>query len=291
MTVLEVADYLRIKQRKVYDLLKAGAIPSTRVTGKWLFPRAWVDVWLRQHGEGHPQGGAAGPRPPVIAGSHDPLFEWAVRESGCGLALNLGGSLDGLRRLAAGEATVAAMHLFDAGTGTYNVPWIERELGGQGLVALTWAWRSQGLIVAVGNPLGLTGAADLARPGLRVALRQADAGTRVLLDRLLAQSGIVGGDLTLAARVARTQAEVAEAVLNGRADCGLGVAAAAQALRLGFVPLARERFDLVVARRDAFEPPMQKLLAFARAPAFAERAAEFGGYDIADLGAVAFNGP
>ncbi|MDH3791906.1 MAG: helix-turn-helix domain-containing protein, partial [Rhodospirillales bacterium] len=91
MTTKEVADYLRIKERRVYELVRRRAIPCTRVTGKWLFPRTLIDVWLAESAAG--QGSTRIQAPPVVAGSHDPLLDWAARESGCGLALLPGGSL------------------------------------------------------------------------------------------------------------------------------------------------------------------------------------------------------
>ena len=94
LTTKEVAAYLRIKERRVYELVRQRAIPCTRVTGKWLFPKALIDVWLAEGVDGE----AAVRPPPVIAGSQDPLLDWAVKESGCGLALLAGGSLDGLNR-------------------------------------------------------------------------------------------------------------------------------------------------------------------------------------------------
>ena len=96
LTTKEVADYLRIKERRVYELVRQGAIPCTRVTGKWLFPRVQIDLWLAENAAGEQ---TVAP-PPVIAGSHDPLLDWAVKESGCGLALLPGGSLDGIDRFA-----------------------------------------------------------------------------------------------------------------------------------------------------------------------------------------------
>ncbi|MEX0758629.1 MAG: helix-turn-helix domain-containing protein, partial [Tistlia sp.] len=104
MTTREVADYLRLKERRIYELVRQRAIPCTRVTGKWLFPKPLIDLWLSRHLEGSPPASAP---PPVVAGSQDPLLDWAVRESGCGLALLPGGSLDGLARLARGEALAA----------------------------------------------------------------------------------------------------------------------------------------------------------------------------------------
>jgi len=285
MTVREVAAYLRIKERRVYDLVKAGAIPCTRVTGKWLFPRERIEQWLAEHAEG-----ALAP-PPVIAGSHDPLLDWAARESGSGLALLATGSLDGLERLARGAATVAAIHVREAVTGRYNIAAIEHALPGQPVVAFTWARRTQGLVVAPGNPKGLLAVADLARAGVRVATRQEGAGSQILLGQLLAGAGLGLDAIAEAGPPALTQTDLALAVQEGRADAGLAVAVVARQARLDFVPIAEERFDLVLGRRAAFEPPFQRLLAFARSAAFAARAAAMTGYDVTEVGTVVFNGP
>ena len=132
MNTQEVASYLRIKERKIYDLVRQGGIPCTRVGGKWLFPRDRIDQWLERAGTAPPERRAtvAAVAPRVMAGSHDPLLEWCVASSGCGLALLSGGSLDGLERLAAGQASACGIHVLDPATGTYNVPAIERTLAG-----------------------------------------------------------------------------------------------------------------------------------------------------------------
>jgi excisionase family DNA binding protein len=285
MTVREVAAFLRIKERRVYDLVKAGAIPCTRVTGKWLFPRERIERWLAEHAEG-----AMAP-PLVIAGSHDPLLDWAARESGSGLALLATGSLEGLERLARGEATVAAIHVREAGTGRYNVEAVERALPGQPVVALHWARRTQGLVVVSGNPKGLRGVADLARPGVRVATRQAGAGSQILLGQLLAEAGLGLSAIVAAGPPALTQTDLALAVQEGRADAGLAVAAAARQAGLDFVQIAEERFDLVLGRRAAFEPPFQRLMAITHTASFAARAAAMTGYDVTEVGTVVYNGP
>ncbi|WP_211100155.1 helix-turn-helix transcriptional regulator [Azospirillum halopraeferens] len=293
MNTREVADYLRIKERKVYDLVAARRIPCSRVTGKWLFPKALIDRWVAAGAENAPAGVRVdrGDPPPVVAGSADPLLEWAVRESGSGLAVHADGSLDGLRRLAAGEAAVCGLHVIDPDTGAYNVPMIERGLPGLDVVAVEWARRTQALLLAPGNPLGIAGPADLAAKRARVVRRQADAGAQVLLEHLLAAAGLRLSDLETLPVPARTEMDLGLAVLEGRADAGLGALAVGRLLRLEAIPLAEERFDLVMRRRDYFEPPVQALLAFARGDAFRVRAAELGGYDVAATGAVRFNGP
>ena len=284
MTTREVADYLRIKERKVYDLVKARRIPCTRVTGKWLFPRRLIDAWLAEGARGETPAPAP---PPIVAGSHDPLLEWCLAEAGTGLALLPGGSTDGLARLAAGAAVICGLHLRDAATGAYNVAALRETLAGLDVVAVEWAWREQGIVVAPGNPKGITGIGDLR--GLRVAHRQPGAGSQVLLEQLLAAAGVASAELDILAEPAPSETELAMAVLEGKADAGLAVASAAHRLKLGFVPLQRERYDLVMRRRDYFEPSFQALLAFARTDAFAARAAALGGYDCAGLGAITYN--
>ena len=291
MNTHEVAEYLRIKERKVYDLVKARRIPCTRVTGKWLFPKQLIDEWIDRNAALDSPGSARASPPAVVAGSHDPLLEWCLNQAKCGLAMLPGGSLDGLERLAAGEAAICGLHVYDAESGAYNVPLVRRTLDGRGVVAVEWAWREQGLVVAPGNPLAIADLPALRAKAARVVVRQPEAGSRLLFEHLLAQAGLGLADLDVPAAPVRSETELAIAVLEGKADAGLAVAAVARQLKLGFVPLHRERYDLVMRRRDYFEPPFQKLLAFTRDRAFADRAAELGGYDCENLGAVVYNGP
>ena len=292
LTTREVADLLRLKERKVYDLVAAGEVPCVRVTGKLLFPRDLIEAWLARNLEYKPGVESLNQRPPISAGSHDPLLDWALREAETGLAVTFGGSLDGLRRIAKGEATMAGTHLADEDLplgASWNINHVRRQLPGQPIVVIEWARRRQGLIVPRDNPLGLKSARDLKRR--RFIGRQREAGAFVLLERLLGQASMKLSDLALNDAPARTEADVAAAVADGKADAGLAIEAVAKQYRLGFVPLAEERYDLVIWRRAVFEPPIQKLLAFCRTPAFQERAAALGGYDVSGLGTVHYNGP
>ena len=107
LTTREVAELLRLKERKVYDLASSGALACSRATGKLLFPEKAVRAWLAEHSS---QDGAGGPaiRPNVFLGSHDPLLEWALRQSQCGLATYFDGSSDGLERFAQREGVATA---------------------------------------------------------------------------------------------------------------------------------------------------------------------------------------
>ena len=291
MNTREVAEYLRIKERKVYDLVRQKRIPCTRVTGKWLFPRHLIDLWVAD-GTNVPAAARAlhSPPPPVMVGSHDPLLDWCLRESGCELAMLPGGSLDGLRRLAAGEAVMCGLHVFDAAADEYNVSVVSQTCQGLDVVLVEWCWRDQGLVLAPGNPLAVMTLQDIAAKQARVVTRQHEAGSQLLFVHLLAEAGMGLGDIDTVEPPARNETDVGLAVLEDKADAGLAIAAIAHQFRLEFLPLHRERFDLLVRRREYFEPPFQKLLAFARSPAFRSRAEEMAGYDVSAMGRVVHNG-
>lgn len=303
LTTAECAAYLRLKERSLYELAARRQIPCTRATGKLLFPRHLVDRWLEARTDGTADSGSGSP--PIYAGSSDPLLDWALRESGSGLAVLASGSLAGLDQLAGGGARLAGLHLppleatdtpaagdraqavDPASSG--NVAALRATLPFPDVVAVRWAVRRQGLLVAPGNPRGLAGAADLLQPGLRLALRPKESGSGVLLGRLLGASGATtepGGPTLLA----RTETDLAVLVADGRADCGLGIEAVARLFATGFVPLLAEAFDLVMRRRDYFEEPLQRLLGFARSAAFAAEAERLGGYVLEEAGRVVWNG-
>ena len=290
MNTKEVADYLRIRQRKVYALLRAGKIPCSRVTGKWLFPKHLIDLWVAENTDYAGLGFETRPPAPVVAGSHDPLLDWAVRESGCGLALRASGSLDGLKQLAAGEAAMAALHVRDADTGDYNVPLLRAAPSLREAVLIHFARRRQGLLMAAGNPLKLRGMASLRSKKARLMQRQPSAGSHLLLLHFLEAARIKPADLNLVHPPVASETDVGLAIVEGRADAGLAIEAVARQFRLAFVPLTEERFDIAMRRKTYFEAPAQALLAFLRGPAFKRRAAALRGYDISETGRVVWNG-
>ena len=282
LTVPEVALLLRLKERRVYALAQSGALPAHRVTGRLLFQRAELEQWLAASRP--PTAPAAAP--PVLVGSHDPLLDWALRELASGIASFCDGSLDGLARLAQGQAMAAGLHVAEADGADWNRAHVAQQLAGEAVVLLEWAWRERGLIVAAGNPLGIHGLDDLA--GCRLVPRQAQSGSQLLLEDLLRRQGWSLGRL---AEVARNEADAALAVADGKGDAAFGLLCMARQFRLDFVPVTRERFDLVVTRRAYFEPPFQRLVAFCRTDACRHRAEELGGYVLSGQFAVHFNAP
>lgn len=284
MTTSEVAAYLRIKERTIYDMVARQQLPFTRASGKLLFPRRIIDAWL----EGQTELPAArfAPTPMIAAGSSEPLLEWALRQSGAGLAILTNGSRQGIEELSAGRAMIAGTHLIEPDSGRYNISAVRNLLPYPDILMIHWANRVQGLLMARGNPHAVASLRDVAERGLRFATRGQGAGSQVLLDLLLAREGLTLADLNLASRVAESHGDMATMIEMGEADCGLGLNISS----LSFLPLwEAEEFDLVMRRRDYFEPPMQKLLAFAKTEAFLRRAQHLTGYDISHLGEVRFN--
>jgi molybdate-binding protein len=198
------------------------------------------------------------------------------------------GSRAGLDKLAQGAAAVAAMHWLDD-SAEYNVPLVRAVMPGADVVVVEWARRAQGLVVAPGNPMKLRTVADVAAKKARIVVRQPASGSQRLLEHLASRAKVAADALRVAGRPALAETDLAAAVREGKADAGIAIEAAARAHGLDFVPLATERFDLVVRRRDYFEPAVQALLAFARTPDFREQASSLGGYDVADTGRVVFN--
>ena len=287
LTTAEVADYLRLKERKVYDLVRQGQIPCSRVTGKLLFPRQQIDLWVLNHLEGDQAQRLSVPL--VVAGSQDPLLEWAIRESGSDLAMLCQGSGDGVRRLLDGKAMLAGIHLLDATTQRYNEPGALGLSGMRDLLIVPWAKRRQGLLLPADNPLKIAGLGDLKRTDVRVAHRQPDAGAARLLSCLLQQAGVESSTLNWAPHASLSEDDLALSIGQGEADVGLGVEAAAHRQQLGFIPLCEEPFDLIMQRRSYFEPAVQQLMAFAQQARFAERSIQLGGYTIAETGKIVHN--
>lgn len=276
LTVPELAELLRIKERKVYDLAASGKVPCTRATGKLLFPADDVQTWLA----GKTPRKAA--RPNVFLGSHDPLLEWALRQSRCGLATFLDGSTDGVTKFCAGEGIATGLHLHDSETGDWNVPTVSGLCAGLDVVLITWAIRARGIVVAGDKSQAIKAVADLA--GKKIATRSPQAGTATFFEH-------VTRDVPEMTKVGpyHSEQDAVLAVSEGAADATLGLETVARQFGLGFVPVVDERFDLLVDRKAYFEAPMQTLLAFCQSEDFRKRAATLGGYDLSDLGKVRWN--
>ncbi len=226
----------------------------------------------------------------VAIGSHDLVLDVAASALRAAdplvtLASSNVGSLGGLVALRDGLCHVAGSHLLDPATGAYTLPYVDRILGhGPEIAVIRLVHRDQGLIVAPGNPAGITGIDDLTRPGLRYVNRQRGAGTRVLLDHELARRGIDSGEVAGYPREEHTHLGVAAAVAAGRADTGMGILAAARAFGLDFFPVTREPYDLVLRASALDDVQLAPLWALLEKPGFRAEVEKLGGYSCAETG-------
>jgi len=225
----------------------------------------------------------------VAIGSHDLVLDLAAsalraEDPLVTLASSNVGSLGGLVALRDGLCHLAGSHLLDPATGEYTLPYLDRILGNTEVAVVRLLHRDQGLMVAAGNPLGLGGIDDLARPGVRYINRQRGAGTRVLLDYELGRRDISPDVIDGYAREEPTHLAVAAAIAAGRGDAGLGIMSAARAFGLGFVPVTREPYDLVVAADAMDSPLLAPLWALLRSDRFQAAVTDLGGYSTKEMG-------
>jgi putative molybdopterin biosynthesis protein len=288
-TTAEAAAYLRLKERKIYEMVAEGTVPCTKITGRWLFPKAELDRWLASSVV-RPDGMVRPEPAPIVAGSHDPLLEWAMRESNSGLATLAVGSEAGFNRFIAGETIAAAIHLhaLDDAEADANVATLQSHSDLQDAVLIAFCRREQGFLVAPGNPLKIAGIEDVVGKHARIALRPQGAGAQLLLLALLHRAKASLDQLATTTPICPTGPDIAQAIRAGRVDTGLATRGVANAAGLDFVPVVWEHFDLVMRQRDYFHAPLQKLIRFLRTDEFAARAPELGGYDVSAAGTVRF---
>jgi molybdopterin molybdotransferase/putative molybdopterin biosynthesis protein len=222
-------------------------------------------------------------------GSHDltlDLMSQFLAEHDRRLASANVGSQGGLIALRRGEAHLAGSHLLNPETGEYNISYIRQYMPNIPVKVLALVKREQGLMVKRGNPKSIKGLEDLKRSDIRFVNRQRGAGTRVLLDyhlnlMTIPREWIVGYN-----QEEYTHLGVAAAVASGRADCGLGIAAAAQALELEFIPLFQERYDLVIPKQFVYDELLAPLLGILSERRFREAVSHLIGYDVSVMGTI-----
>jgi molybdate-binding protein len=225
-----------------------------------------------------------------VGGSHDPLLEWALRESGSGLATLAVGSEAGFNRFIAGETVAAAMHLhaLEDPEADANVAAVAGRSDLQDAVMIAFCRRQQGLLLAPGNPFKIRTVEDVIAKRARIAMRPKGAGAQLLLLSLLHRTKAALDQLAAVSPVCPTGPDIAQAIRAGRADTGIATRSVANSAGLDFAPIVWEPFDLLMRQRDYFHPPLQALIRFLQSDELAARAQEMGGFDLSAAGTVRF---
>ncbi|MDF9407153.1 helix-turn-helix transcriptional regulator [Pelotomaculum isophthalicicum JI] len=296
----EVAKILKISKGTVYELIKRGELPSYRIGRKMRVSPSDLEAFTKP---------ASPNRFAYQAASGS--IEQIILECGgfiiCGQDIVLDvltrhierlnpmfrslrsyvGSLDGLLALYRGTANVVTTHLWDSETGEYNIPYVRRLLPGQYTVVINLVYRYQGFYVSPGNPKNVRDWGDLTNPDVTFINREKGSGTRILLDEQLRNLNIDRRQINGYQNEELSHIAVASSVARGLVDVGLGIEKAAlQVPEVEFVPLKKERYDIVVYKEDLEKPSFQALLAALNSREFRAEVAGMGGYDISQTGEI-----
>jgi putative molybdopterin biosynthesis protein len=231
----------------------------------------------------------------IIIGSHDLVLDILRNELQTNwpefrLASFHTGSMGGLLALKQDITHLATSHLLDVESGEYNFPYLKRILSGHRLVVVNMAYRQQGFMVAKSNPKNILEIKDLVREDIRYINRQKGSGTRVLLDYLLKEADVSPVAIQGYNQEEFTHLMVASAVANNRADAGLGIFSAARAFELDFIPLIKERYDLIIPEKYIGNRGIIKILEIMKTNHFKEQVAQLGGYDLSECGNILLDG-
>jgi putative molybdopterin biosynthesis protein len=288
MNTKEVASYLEIHEKQVYALIKEGKLPSTKATGKWIFPKHMIDSWIEENARtGMNQAKEKAARVPgalLAAGSNDPVLDLLLSKLRLLypdifiFSANTGSS-QGLTALGKGLVDIAWSHLFDKESGQYNIPFLSRLAPGIEAVVLNMFTRETGIITTASNPRHIRTIADFSK-NIRIINRQTGSGTRLLLDDLIEKARIEPSSINGYGDIVFTHLEVGLAVLSGKADAGIATGSVASMLGLDFIQLSTERFDMVLTRDNFFKRQVQALITVLRSDEFKNQASAFGHYDF-----------
>jgi putative molybdopterin biosynthesis protein len=324
LTAEDVARQLRIKKYTVYELIKRGELPSSKVGKQVRISQADIDRYLKANKTGPSyldQRSGAGlpvlsePPPegrevvdlissgqpsaalaetpdlsayPVIITGQDMCLELLVtRLAGAGIAVlrSYVGCYNGLYSLYHGKVTMSASHLWDAETDTYNYPYLRRILPGLPVGVFRLGGRMQGLYVRKGNPLNIRGWEDFGRPDLTMINRERGSGTRILLDQKLARLGINAASIRGYNREAGSHLACSSVVAKGGAEVGCGCERGAE--RVGgveFVPLQMEWYDFVFRLSDRNTPAVRAISSYIASEEFKRDLEIMGGYELSQTG-------
>ena len=297
----EVAKILKISRFTVYEFIKRGELTAYHIGRKLRIEAADLDIFMKKtKGTNQPASQPTDQMATIPLSSQDGLIIYGQDAALDVLTRHLekqmphvrflrsyNGSMDGLIALYRGTANLITTHLWDGDTGEYNTPYVRRLLPGQRALIINLVYRQAGFYVAPGNPKNLKDWSDLIKPDIRFINRERGSGARVLLDEKFRQLHIDPRSIPNYSQEETSHLAIASAVARGEADVGVGIEKAAmQVKNVEFIPLQKERYDLVLLRHDLDKPHFQLLLSILRSSAFRKEIAGMGGYDVSQMGDV-----
>ncbi|ADD67064.1 DNA binding domain protein, excisionase family [Denitrovibrio acetiphilus DSM 12809] len=294
LSVEDISEILKISKSKVYSLIKSGELPSYKVGRKIRFSEDDIKSYIKGLKQAstpvtHKAIGGTANKGFVLCGQDiilDILSNYMRQHNTPALRAYIG-SYDSLIALYRNQVSVASAHLWDSDTDTYNVPYVRRLLPGIPAVIVHLTCRIQGFYVAKGNPKNITKWDDFGRDDITMVNREQGSGSRVLLDENLRLLGIFGRDISGYEKEIQSHLTVASVVASGKADVAIGSEKIAKQVEgIDFVPIKKERYDLVFKREDMGTPEIASLLSIIRSDTFRDEFSHIGGYDTKDMGKI-----
>jgi len=298
MNTKEVAKYLGIHEKQVYALIKSKKIPSTRITGKWVFPKKIIEEWISSNAQkGLEQARQKSRRIEgalLASGSNDPILDMLhtyMKKSYPEFYIFSAntGSTDGLKALNLGYTDIAWSHLLDPKSGEYNIPFLSNYLPNVKPIVVNLFHRDLGFMVAPKNPFRIRGFEDLSQKGVRLINRQKGSGTRVLLDHHLKRLQISASKIQGYDREVYTHFEVGLAILSKEADVGIATIAASKLLGLPFISITQESFDMILDQSTFFQKGIQAFIEVLHSEEFRGRVERLGNYDFKNSGKILYS--
>jgi DNA binding domain, excisionase family len=299
----EIAKILKISKFTVYELIKRGELAAYHIGRKVRVEGADLEVYKRRSK-------GLSPVIPPVTNTSKSTSSCLPTDDGlviCGQDMVLDiltrhltkhfphvrflrqyiGSIDGLMALYRGMANVVTAHLWDSDSDEYNIPYVRRMLPGHKTVIINLVYRTEGFYVAKGNPKNIRGWTDLIRPDICFVNRERGSGARVLLDEQLRVQNIDHQSINGYNYEEMSHIAVASRVARGEADVGLGIEKAAmQVNNIDFIPLQKERYDLVIRKEDLDLPHFKALISILKSTAFQNEVRGIGSYDVTSMGEV-----
>jgi putative molybdopterin biosynthesis protein len=288
MSARDLSKYVKINEKKIYELVRECKVPSMKIGGTIAFVKELIDRWILENTEGEPQ--------LFLAGSDDILLSNVIDAYNSAYdSLRRGivfyapvGSINGLKALKAKKATMASVHILNSAKNENDFSYLDKYLGQDDFVVVHLFLREQGIIVQKGNPKGIKSFRHIAEKDATFISRNQGSGTRLLLDYLLNEARIDPMSIKGYEIEADSHLQVGLSVLKGASDAGFGVQYVAHMLGLGFVPLFKERFDLVIPRERYYNSHIKAFLSFIEQCSLIHNARDYKGYDTAKTGEIVY---
>lgn len=310
LTPLEVAELLKITKNTVYELIKRGELPAYKVGRKLRIDKEDIDNYIKSQKSStisspdtQQQEITLNDIPSeknetklddksIIICGQDMILDILSRNIESSLTSiksyrSYMGSYNGLYNLYNNKSSIASSHLWDWETSEYNIDFVKKLLPGIPCTIINLTYRTQGFYVQKGNPKNINGWEDLKRDDLSYVNREIGCGVRVLLDGKLRELNISSNEINGYNYEENSHLAVASAVARGKGDFGIGIEKVAKQIdNIDFIPLQKERYDLVIKTNNLENPIYKQILNIINSDTFKDELEGLGGYDLKDTGKI-----